>query len=267
MNLEPSSQPLDLQRIQSFLAEDIGCEWMLKTSTGSTNRDVLEDYAINKRDVVCVAETQTAGRGRRGRQWISAQSKNIICTIGLKVSIEAEYLGLLSIVTGLALCRSLRNQTGLNVQMKWPNDLLLNNRKLGGILIESQVIAENQFYLAIGFGINVNMEKEAVQAIDPPAISLLAAKGEYFDRDALLAVCVLDVIHNIRHFNSQWIDELMSEFNRFDSFRDQMVEARLAHEVVTGKNCGINRHGQIVIKADDELRYFSAADISLRLNK
>ncbi|MCP5092681.1 MAG: bifunctional biotin--[acetyl-CoA-carboxylase] synthetase/biotin operon repressor, partial [Gammaproteobacteria bacterium] len=106
------------------LVEQHGLDWIYREQTGSTNTDVLDYHTNHGREVVAVSETQSAGRGRRGREWLSPFACNIYCTIGIAKKIHASQQGLLSIVTGVALCRALRHVADAEVKLKWPNDVL-----------------------------------------------------------------------------------------------------------------------------------------------
>ena len=126
--------------------EGHGLDWHYLHNTASTNADVLEYHDLHQREVVAFSEAQSAGRGRRGRQWLSPFARNIYCTIGIAKDIPANRQGLLSIVTGLALCRALQQSADAEISLKWPNDVLCDGRKLGGILIESRPLGNESFF-------------------------------------------------------------------------------------------------------------------------
>jgi BirA family biotin operon repressor/biotin-[acetyl-CoA-carboxylase] ligase len=239
-------------------------DWLYKTETGSTNRDVLDHYENCQRNVICLTESQTSGRGRRGRQWLSPFAKNIYCTIGLLVEVPAKSIGLVGILTGLALCESLQQSGYPSTRLKWPNDLLLDGLKLGGILIESRVVGA-QFFLAIGFGINVHVSKAELQDAGLTATSLDISGKEPIDRGKLLMVCISEVIKRIDQFDENQIGDLKAEFEINDAYHQQPVTALLVNDKVDGINYGINSAGQIGLETENGLQYFSAADISLRL--
>jgi BirA family transcriptional regulator, biotin operon repressor / biotin---[acetyl-CoA-carboxylase] ligase len=239
-------------------------DWLYKTETGSTNRDVLEHYENSHRHVICVAESQTSGRGRRGRQWLSPFAKNIYCTIGMQVDIPAKSMGLTGILTGLALCESLQQSGYSSTRLKWPNDLLLDGLKLGGILIESRIIG-SQFFLAIGFGINVHISEAELAGANLLATSLEISGKSPVDRAKLLMSCISEVIKRIDQFDENQIGDLKAEFKVNDAYHLQPVTALLINDKVDGLNCGINSAGQIGLETENGLQYFSAADISLRL--
>ena len=268
-------EPINQTLIQPTL-EALGFDWHYRAETGSTNADALQHHLHHGRDVVAFAESQTAGRGRRGRQWLSPFARNIYCTVGINRRIRAANQGLLSIVTGVALCRALRAQTGLAVRLKWPNDLLLDGRKLGGILIESRVLGDERFFFAIGFGLNLFMSAEELACLDRPATSISLASGQAsaessaqasapeIDRNALLVASVEAVITANRNFEIDGVSALINDFADLDAYHETSVEVICGEQRITGINRGIDESGQLRLETNRGIELFSAAEISLR---
>jgi BirA family biotin operon repressor/biotin-[acetyl-CoA-carboxylase] ligase len=255
--------PIDEVRVRRAV-EAHGLDWHYRADTESTNADVLRHHARHGREVVAVCEAQNAGRGRRGRQWLSPFARNIYCTVGLSRDLPPSRQGLLSIVTGLALCRALRGQTGLEVSLKWPNDLLLDGRKLGGILIESRAHPGAGDFFAIGFGVNVFMGADELATIETPATSLAQNLEAELDRSTLLLATLDAVINSIRTFELDDIDALIEEFSRLDAFRDAPVEVVSAEHRIAGVNRGISADGQLRLETERGIELHSSAEISLR---
>ena len=264
-------EPINQALIKPTL-DALGFDWHYRAETGSTNADALQHHLHHGRDVVAFAESQTAGRGRRGRQWLSPFARNIYCTIGIKRGIRAAHQGLLSIVTGVALCRALRAQTGLTVKLKWPNDLLLYGRKLGGILIESRVLGDERFFFAIGFGLNLFMSAEELACLDRPATSLsresdrasVQASAREIDRNALLVASIEAVIAANRSFEVDGVSALINDFADLDAYHEAPVEVICGEQRITGINRGIDESGQLRLETSHGIELYSAAEISLR---
>jgi BirA family biotin operon repressor/biotin-[acetyl-CoA-carboxylase] ligase len=260
-------EPINQALIQPTL-DALGFDWHYRAETGSTNADALQHHLHHGRDVVAFAESQTAGRGRRGRQWLSPFARNIYCTVGINRRIRAANQGLLSIVTGVALCRALRAQTGLAVRLKWPNDLLLDGRKLGGILIESRVLGDERFFFAIGFGLNLFMSAEELACLDRPATSISLASGQAsaqeLDRNALLVASIEAVITANRSFEIDGVSALINDFADLDAYHETSVEVICGEQRITGINRGIDESGQLRLETKRGIELFSAAEISLR---
>ena len=255
--------PIDAERIGQQV-EGHGFDWLYSHETGSTNADVLDHFSEFQREAVVFSERQNAGRGRRGRQWHSPYASNIYCTMGMLKSLPANRQGLLSIVTGLALCRVLRENTAAGVGLKWPNDLLIDGRKIGGILIESRPHGASHYFFAIGFGLNVYMEASELAAIEAPATSLEQAVGGPLDRTALAAAAIDGVARAIRDFDAGDAETLIAEFDGFDAYCGQPVEVISADCRIRGINRGITADGQLRLETESGVELHSAAEISLR---
>jgi BirA family biotin operon repressor/biotin-[acetyl-CoA-carboxylase] ligase len=245
--------------------EGHGLDWHYLHNTASTNADVLEYHDLHQREVVAFSEAQSAGRGRRGRQWLSPFARNIYCTIGIAKDIPANRQGLLSIVTGLALCRALQQSADAEISLKWPNDVLCDGRKLGGILIESRPLGNERFFFAIGFGLNIFMDADELAEISQPATSLEQIAMSEIDRTQVLTTSIDSVIDSIRAFESDTVQDLISEFERFDAFHGRPVEVVTADDRIAGINRGITADGQLQLETEHGIEVHSAAEISLRI--
>ena len=256
-------RPIDAPALAQRVARH-GLDWRYSDETGSTNADVLAHYAEHGREVIAFSEKQSRGRGRRGREWHSPHASNIYCSIGLLKTLPTGRQGLLSIVAGLALCRALRQCTAAPVRLKWPNDLLLDGRKLGGVLIESRAHADGRHFFAIGFGVNVYMQPRELDAIAQPATSLAQALAAPPDRGALLCAAIDHVVEAIRAFDAADTTSLAAEFDRFDAFSGEAVEVISAGRRVRGRNRGIAADGQLRLETENGIDLYPAAEISLR---
>ncbi len=255
--------PIDADRVGQRVALH-GLDWCYRDETGSTNADVLQHYGEFRREVVAVSEAQSAGRGRRGRDWHSPHARNIYCTVGLLKSLPANRQGLLSIVTGLALCRAIEASTAARIELKWPNDLLAGGEKLGGILIESRPHDADSFFFAIGFGINLFLHADEVADIGQPVTSLDRLTETAPDRSALLTAAIDSVVTAIREFDPNAVERLIDEFRDYDALHGSEVEVICGSERRVGINRGITAHGELRLETEDGLQLHSAAEISLR---
>ena len=238
--------------------------WQYQLLTESTNADALQFFETSRQPCIVLAEMQTGGRGRRGREWISPFGKNIYCTIGMRKSIKGYNPGLMSIVTGVALCKALESCGVSDVGLKWPNDLYYQNKKLGGILIESKMSGAGECFFAIGFGINVSMDERDFDLIPQPATSVNLINGGPVSRDIMISEAIRQVVAMIDDFDASTVPLLVEAFDTIDAFRNQPVSVTTANESVEGVNAGINSSGQLLLDTDGGQLQFSAADISLR---
>ena len=242
-------------------------ELIYNEETGSTNIDVIQHFQSSGRLAIAVCETQTSGRGRRGRQWLSPYAKNIYCTIALKLAVQADRLGLVSIACGVALCRAMMNSGFENVKLKWPNDLVfddgLQKYKLGGILIESRPAGDG-YFVAVGFGLNVHMSRSQLDQISQPATSLSLISNQDIQRQSVLVAAITSVVDQFESFCNSDIEALIEEFSQYDAYRNQQIVVLNGDNKVAGLCLGIDSIGQLLVKTDKNVLSFSAAEISLR---
>jgi BirA family biotin operon repressor/biotin-[acetyl-CoA-carboxylase] ligase len=267
IEIEPIIDLLDLDQIKAQIGDSDmldSFEWQYRLQTESTNADVLKLSEINQKPCIALAEMQTGGKGRRGRHWISPFARNIYCTIGIARPVEPHNLGLISIVTGIGLCKALSHSGIDDVMLKWPNDIFYQNRKLGGVLIESRPMPAGDYYFAIGIGINVLMEVEDLQDIPQAATSVQLICGDLISRNLVLAQVIRQVVPMIHGFDESSIPRLIGEFNEFDAFRNQRICVTTSSASIYGVNRGINSSGQLELETEQGRQWFSAADISLR---
>ncbi|MCH7851241.1 MAG: biotin--[acetyl-CoA-carboxylase] ligase [Candidatus Marinimicrobia bacterium] len=189
---------LDLERIAKLLTtRELGRSISYYPFTDSTNDDLWEllDQGLAEPGHVVVTDDQRYGRGRKGRRWYSTPGKSVPFSILLMPEIDVKQLGLISLAAGVALADGLRS-FGIPAGLKWPNDVLVSRRKLGGILIESRLADEGPIVVA-GVGVNVNESREDFpKKLRPAVTSALIEKGEALERELVLAR-VLDRLEEI----------------------------------------------------------------------
>ena len=149
---------------------------------GSTNdaaRELAEQGAAE--GTLALAETQTAGRGRSGRRWITPPGSGLAFSLVLRPTLPLVQLPRLTMLAGLAACEGIERAAGVDSRLKWPNDVLVGGRKVAGILAESSLSGEHLDYVVLGIGVNVNASPPP-EAVDFPATSLAEAAGHAVDR-------------------------------------------------------------------------------------
>ena len=254
---------LDLSALPSALnTEVIGRRVIYMTSTGST-MDVArhEANAGAAEGTVVIAEEQAAGRGRFGRSWVSPAGKNIYITLILRP--HALALRSLSIVAPLAVCRALETATGLAPRIKWPNDVLLNGRKLAGILIENDFSGAEPKFSLVGIGLNVNFDIPADAEIGGIATSIKAELGHEVSRIEVLAALLNHFEDLLQQAASgaavllAWKEHLETLGRRVTvTFRGQSYQG-LAEDV--------DDHGNLLLRRDDgSVLPVEAGEVTLR---
>jgi len=156
MSNKPSNK-LDQELIRSQISPFYALVNVI-ASTKSTNDDLKKNTLKYENATVLLSEKQTAGKGRNGRSFVSLDQKGIYCSILLKPTFDPNLYLKLSILSGIILCETIRQHTGLVPTLKWPNDVLIKGRKVAGILCESSFQAGKQSSFIIGFGLNVYLQ-------------------------------------------------------------------------------------------------------------
>lgn len=165
-----------------FNTQQFSSAWDIRyvAQTGSTNKDAVEAAKSGAPHLACfIAEEQTAGRGRRGRSWSTFPYKSIACSIIVRENADDT----LPLLISLVLAKAISQEVGIDVDIKWPNDLLIENKKLAGILVESFREANKDVYI-VGIGLNINKPNDAPK--DIPFITLQDAAGRIWSREDIL---------------------------------------------------------------------------------
>ena len=222
--------------------------------------------------VVCSAEMQTAGRGRRGRRWHSPFAGNLYISIGKQIDGGiAAYEGL-SLAAGLVIVESLTNIGVQGLGLKWPNDILLNGKKLAGILIEVDGDFSGICNLVVGIGINYLMHEDDIgHAIDQPWAQLANVMDneatESVTRSQILALIVSEVESLITSFAVAGFNAYRQRWNAYDAYRDKLVVLSTASDQTAGVCRGVTETGALIIDIDGESQSFSGGEVSLRVSR
>ncbi len=262
---------LDAGRIGALLAAELAAPPAVDVLgvVGSTNdiaRAHIESGRTEARSIL--AEAQTAGRGRRGRSWSSPVAANIYVSHVDAIGGGLDDARGLSLVAGVAVAEAIDTATGVDVQLKWPNDLLVGERKLGGILVELILAGAGNAYGVLGIGINVRVPAHVGAAIDQPFIDLTEAVGSSIDRNALAAGVIVHLHRYAAAFRSRGFDEeLQRRWQARDPFRDRRVVARSEQGELRGFARGIDASGALIIETSAGRVTVGAGDVSLRLEE
>jgi len=236
--------------IQALLATSVfGRRLYYTNEIDSTNR-VAKDFArAGEPDgTVVLADFQTAGRGRRERQWVSPRGENLLFSLILKPDKTA--LGVLPVTMALSLgiAEALSQRLGTEVGVKWPNDVVAAKGKLCGVLSESATHAGLVSYVVVGIGINVNMKGEQFSA-GLPAVSCLSITGSMFDRKHVFAVVLgaLEAIH--AEFLCEGFPALLERYVGRLVLMNKPITFRRGTDVVQGVVIGVQADGALVVQA------------------
>jgi len=216
--------------------------------TGSTN-DIAKEYAvIGEENLVIVADRQTGGRGRNGRSWES-QEGNLFCSILLKPKCRPEIFSLFSFVCALAVTGALEALTGNSeLTLKWPNDVLLNGKKVCGILLESAIRGNETEYLIIGIGVNLLHYPEETLY---PVTSIFAETDKEISRDDLLD----EIVKQFEVYQSEFLGcgfaGIRNQWLQYAHNIDHTIGVNLADESTHGIFRGIDENGNLLLEISD----------------
>ncbi|MDT8452910.1 MAG: biotin--[acetyl-CoA-carboxylase] ligase [Gammaproteobacteria bacterium] len=259
------TEDFELELIRPYLNRD--CGLFLFEKTDSTNEQALlqvrEGQAL---PLACFAEQQTQGRGRRGKVWISPPHSSIYLSLAWRFEVPVNELGGLSLAVGVAVVRVLKAIGLEQAGLKWPNDVLIEGRKIAGILIETTQNTATATTAIIGIGLNFKMPEAATQLPDQPWTDVFSCLGETSPagRNRVAGLLLKECMSICEGF-SQFRDELLAEYRQYDICLQRPVniyqdEARSLQGTVTG----FEVNGAIRIEIDGEEQLFNSADISLR---
>lgn len=236
----------------------------------STNRYLMQESARGVAHGSCVAaQIQTAGRGRRGRTWLSQLGGSLTFSVLWRFQCGAAGLSGLSLVVGLALARALHTLELTDVQLKWPNDLLVKQQgqwhKLGGILIELQGDMEGPSAAVIGIGLNLEIEPEMRQSIDQPVLGLNALSARPLDPNVVLGRCLSQLAIHLNQFAEHGFAYFREDWTTYHAFHQQPVNLLLANgNVVPGQVLGVAEEGSLLVETASGQQRFNAGEISVR---
>jgi len=219
--------------------------------TDSTNRVAMElGYTEEPEGTVVVGEEQTAGRGRAGRTWHSERGTGIYVTLLLRPKISPVQAPLLTMMAGLSARAAIQAQTSMSVDLKWPNDLMLAGKKLGGILTEMHAEPTQVRFVIVGIGINVNQEKFPSE-VSALATSLRAQSGRAHSRMELLVRLLREFENDYNRFLLEGATSVTERFEAISSYaRGKRVNVSNGTEIYSGVTAGLSPEGLLRVKRD-----------------
>ena len=241
---------------------------LILEETDSTNKVIKHLPDSERHRVVCLAERQTEGRGRRGKRWISPFGKNIYLSMGWCFEGGAAALEGLSLAVGVAVCRALQTgDSGIDSQykdlkLKWPNDILYQGRKLGGILIEVQGDLAGDCHVVIGVGLNHGMVASESEMIDQPWADVNEFSS--VSRNALAANLISELAAMILVFETDGFPAFRDEWTGYDAYLNRAVTLHTATTTVHGVCRGIAPGGAILVETYNGVEAFNGGEITLR---
>ncbi|ETT53244.1 BirA family transcriptional regulator, biotin operon repressor / biotin-[acetyl-CoA-carboxylase] ligase [Paenibacillus sp. CF095] len=230
-----------------------GRKAVLLTSTLSTQGDVLKLAEKGQAEgAVVIAEEQTGGRGRFGRQWFSPPGKGIWMSVLLRPDLPLQHTPQLTLLTGVAVCRAVRACSGADAGIKWPNDLLIDGRKVCGILLESTVEDHEVRYCIAGIGVDVNFDPEDYpEDLTTIATSLKMETGQSVDRTKLTAAILTELEQLYYLYQKEGFGVISALWEALSVSMNREITVTNPHGVIEGKAIGLDPSGALIVEKHD----------------
>lgn len=259
--------------IESRMSQNCICHKVLSFgSVDSTNIKAKQLAEIGEEEgTLIVAEEQTAGKGRRGRDWKSERGTGIWMTLLLRPSVTPFKVSGLTLLAALAVARGIQEVCGISARIKWPNDIVVSQKKLCGILTEMSSEENYIHYVVVGIGINVNRTKFE-EELEKSATSLYLETGKKVDRCQLIARTMEYFSEYYKQYiKAQNLSSFVEEYNAFLANKDRevrvyygMVENADLEKTDVGIARGINEDGALLVEINGETKEIVSGEVSVR---
>lgn len=233
-------------------------------SIDSTNEQAKRLLPTCNAPLVVFAEHQTQGKGRRGREWVSPFAQNLYLSFVWPVTAGLNQIDGLSLVVGLAVLKSIKRVSGIEAQLKWPNDVLIDGRKVAGILLELLGDPAELCHVVIGIGVNINM-LDSSDAIDQDWTSLIKEVGERIERVAFAQMILEELDLYLEKQKKYGFSSMRAEWLAYSAWQGRNVQLQMGNNSVQGQVLGVGDKGEICLLVDGEERKYLGGEISLRL--
>lgn len=251
--------------LKNLKTELIAKEMFFYADIDSTNEEVKRLCGNGATSKICVvAENQTQGKGRLGRIWSSQKGEGIYFSICLVPNIALMKAPIITLVIGMAVCRAINKHLDIHTQIKWPNDIIFNDKKICGILTEINTEINKINYIICGVGVNVNIT-EFPEEIRHKATSLKIETGKMIDRTALICCILKEIEHYYNLFLLDGVDSFIEDYKKECINIGKQCLATFNGEKINGTVCDIDDNGNIVLKKEngERINIFSG-EVTLR---
>lgn len=232
--------------------------------------DSTNDYLMRRlpnqlsQGQVCLAEFQSAGRGRRGRQWISPFGSQLYLSMYWYLEQGLSAAMGLSLVTALAVSDAIKSYCDVQVQLKWPNDVYLDGVKLAGILIDLEGQPLEPSHSVIGLGLNINMPEQAAQQIDQRWTDLQKHSAIKIDRNDICAAIINALGKRLAQHKIQGLAPMLDDWHKQDLYLNKQVKLLTGERTTLGICRGINNQGALLLEVNGQVQPIYGGEVSLR---
>lgn len=251
---------------QTLKTGTIGKELLFFNEVDSTNDVAMQSGAKGLAEgLVVLSEGQSHGKGRMGRTWVSPKNVNIYISILLRPDISPQYAPVMTMMSAISTARAITEVTGLETTIKWPNDILIDKKKVSGILTEMNAEQERINYIVAGIGINVNMKKQDFpEDLRMPATSLAECLGKRVDRMNLLFALIKILEQDYDELKNGGIKSIFRRWRKGCDILNRRIKVSLPGEEITGVAEDLTPEGGLIMRLDGrEKRIIYAGDVSI----
>ena len=230
----------------------IGSEVLFLPEIDSTN-NLAKKYTKNnaKEGLVIIAESQTGGRGRKQKFWHSPPETGIYLSILLKPNLESEHLPFITLLAGVSAISTINEFSHQEANLKWPNDILINNKKICGLLCEMTQKKNNSFYVIIGIGINVNqLPGQFPDSLKKTATSLRIVNGSPVDRLTVIRSLLTTLDHEYQLFLAEGKSSVIKKWKLHTDLFGKRVAVKRGSIMITGTATNLDESGRLILRHD-----------------
>lgn len=217
---------------------------------------------------ICLAEYQSAGRGRCNRNWCSPFGNNIYFSILWEFPQGAKHLAGLSLIAGVAIAQTLEYFKITNIGLKWPNDVLINGHKLAGVLTEIHIDSLGNCFAILGIGVNLKMPKSSnggyTRQIEQPWIDLESIINQRVDKNQFVSLLIDNTLNVLQEFTQKGFQDLQSRWQQYDCLYGTTVTIENLNKQTQGIAMGIDSQGSLLLKVNEHIHPIQSGEIKLR---
>lgn len=214
-----------------------------------------------------LAEYQSNGRGRRGNQWVSPLASGIYVSVAWHFDLAPNTLGLLSLYMGVATARTLSALGITGIGLKWPNDIVIEHKKLGGILLELRGEASGPVDVIIGIGVNYELPESALSDIDQAVTDICSLSQKRLSRNRIASTLLSNIFEVLQVLQSETSTSLLDEWREYDHSIGRRAKLILPGKEIEGILKGVDNQGSLLMIVDGQLKSFTSGEVSLRVEQ
>ena len=231
----------------------------------STNDVVAKNLAQQHQSgIICITEMQGAGRGRRGREWLSPPAGNFYGSVGWIFNDGFSVIEGLSLAVGVAIIKAMESVGASDLELKWPNDVLHQGKKIAGILIEMTGEVGGACQVVVGVGVNLQLPEVIKQQITQPVTDLYSICGHAVDRQKLTAAIISEIISLLSDYDKTGFSKWQNEWLRYDAFKNKPILITGMQDPLHGIARGVDEHGNLLLETEGDMMKVYGGEVSLR---